>query len=1427
MRRLRHHLQIAAAALLALALPARADSLGPNGVCIQDDSGSGWCAAIEDVSGVKALDVNVVQIVGGPGGAGGDVDQGAAGVDPWLVTGTLTCEGPLTNAELRGVPVPVSGTLTCEGPLTDAELRATPVPVDATGQALDCSAATVSIAATALPLPANASAETGGNLDAILAALLGTLSVSGTVTANLGTIGSAATAANQATEITSLSSIDGKLATLGAHNTAGSVSVAPATDATFLISGSVSCSGTVTCSGPLTDAQLRASAVPVDATGSAVSCSGTVTANIGTTGGLCLDATLTGGTALSIVRGGAKGATAAATATSTAQGADHQALDVQLYSGAGAIDPTQVRPLTSSDVVTCAQATAASLKATVTQGPAGASAWLVDGSGVTQPISAASLPLPTGAALDTTVSGLEVAQASTTSGQVGPLCQGAATTSAPSYTTAKTYPLSLNTSGGLRVDGSGVTQPVSGSVTCSGTVAVTQGTSPWVVDGSGVTQPVSGTVTCAQATAASLKATVTQGPAGASAWPVDPSGVTSPVSVASLPLPSGAATEATLALLPLAQASTTAGQSGPLAQCAVTTNAPSYTTAQTDPLSCTTGGRLRVDGAGGTFPVSYSSGTFIVGDGSGPLTVDGTVAVSNAFALDSSVNGLLLAQASTTSGQSGPLCQTATTTSAPSYTTAKTNPLSTTTAGALRVDGSGVTQPVSQIGTWSELAKGDTAVGGALSTNPVHIGYADASGNVQRLTGLLTDYDSGAGSQNMSAFGILIPKSGGAVAGGDTNNPFATSNAILDALSLAQASTTSGQSGVMALGAVTTGNPTYVTAKTYPLSIDTSGGLRVSMINSVAGGTSSTYGSAFPSVGTAAGFTDGTNMQGAKVYDRDTGGGTDYVLGCNLRLGASGASVEFGTSSNPFRIDPTGSTTQPVSGTVTANQGGAPWSASQSGTWNIGTVTTLTSITNAVTAKQVDATTIAQSLSMASVSNAVTLTLGYGQSSAAVQITGGSWTGTLVFEAQLDGSNWYAVQGIVPTTGAATAGTTVNGQWTIPVAGYAAVRVRVSVTGSNSATVSIGGSAGTNLISLANALPTGANVVGAVTQSGGPWTSDLTKIGGTNVGATNPLYVSGGIDDAASTSGKKALLLAAVSGSTSYWLTADNNGLLKISGGAANGAAVLGNPVRVAGSDGTNAYTFKTDTSGNLGVGLGSAGSASTNVVTIQGIASMTAVQDDLVKVGGATYSLAVKPAATSAPVIVSQDATYLAGVFAAASAGSKDYLNVFNGSGSGKVMKVRKVTVTPEFAGTVTGAAASFLMKRFTTDGATCTTVTPTLIDTTNAAVPAQVTATSTCTTDPAGTVVQLGTCTVAADDGNTTGGMMQHICYEAIANGAQPWTFQTGQGLTLTNTSTAPGWLVTATITFTLEYLHPAFLVLLALALRRRRSVLWTPGQ
>ena len=80
--------------------------------------------------------------------------------------------------------------------------------------------------------------------------------------------------------------------------------------------------------------------------------------------------------------------------------------------------------------------------------------------GATFAVSAAALPLPAGAATAANQPTAAVA-GSATSGQTGNLDLGAVSTASPSYVTGTSNFLSLNTSGGLRVDGSGVTQPVS------------------------------------------------------------------------------------------------------------------------------------------------------------------------------------------------------------------------------------------------------------------------------------------------------------------------------------------------------------------------------------------------------------------------------------------------------------------------------------------------------------------------------------------------------------------------------------------------------------------------------------------------------------------------------------------------------------------------------------------------------------------------------------------------------------------------------------------------------------------------------------------------------------------------------------------------------------------------------------------------------
>lgn len=175
--------------------------------------------------------------------------------------------------------------------------------------------------------------------------------------------------------------------------------------------------------------------------------SGTVTANIGTTGGLALDTTVS-----------------------------------------GLLTDTQLR------------ASPVPISGTVTANAGTGNFTVVQSSGANLHVNVDNFPADADA----------LAQGSTTLGQLGALVMGAVTTNAPSYTTAQTNPLSLDTSGLLRIslkDSPSNTNkflvtadPItfaapqdviidSGTITTiTNPVTVNQGTSPWVVSGA-VTLP--------------------------------------------------------------------------------------------------------------------------------------------------------------------------------------------------------------------------------------------------------------------------------------------------------------------------------------------------------------------------------------------------------------------------------------------------------------------------------------------------------------------------------------------------------------------------------------------------------------------------------------------------------------------------------------------------------------------------------------------------------------------------------------------------------------------------------------------------------------------------------------------------------------------------------------------------------------------------
>lgn len=219
------------------------------------------------------------------------------------VSGTVTASGPLTDAELRATPVPVSGTVTASGPLTDAQLRATPVPVSGAITNTTLSVVGGGAEATALRVTvANDSTgllsvdDNGGSLtvDAPVgtpvfvrlsdgAAPIATLPISA-ASLPLPTLAATSTIQTDKSQFTKITDgTDTALVTAAGEvnviataqpgvdigdvtiNNAAGASAVNIQDGgnTITVDGTVAVSGSVAVTGPLTDAQLRATSVPV------------------------------------------------------------------------------------------------------------------------------------------------------------------------------------------------------------------------------------------------------------------------------------------------------------------------------------------------------------------------------------------------------------------------------------------------------------------------------------------------------------------------------------------------------------------------------------------------------------------------------------------------------------------------------------------------------------------------------------------------------------------------------------------------------------------------------------------------------------------------------------------------------------------------------------------------------------------------------------------------------------------------------------------------------------------------------------------------------------------------------------------------------------------------------------------------------------
>ena len=507
-------------------------------------------------------------------------------------------------------------------------------------------------------------------------------------------------------------------------------------------------------------------------------------------------------------------------------------------------------------------------------------------------ISAASLPLPAGAATETTLAKLPLAQASATSGQSGPLIQGAVTTAAPTYTTGQTSPFSLTTAGALRVDNSGVTQPV------SGTVAATQSGTWNIGTLTSITNPVAVTGTFWQ--------------------------TTQPISASSLPLPTGAATETTLAAAKTDLDKFTFTATRLLVDGSGVTQPVSGTVAVSSLPSIPAGSN-----AIGSVSVSNFPATTAVTQSTSPWVVSGTVTANigttNGLALDATVSGLEVAQASTTSGQKGILELGAVTTVAPTYTTGQTSALSLTTAGALRVDNSGVTQPVSGTVT-ANAGTGTFTVGQATGTNLHTVvdsgtvaatqsgtwNITNVSGTVSLPTGAATAALQTTGNTSLSSIDTKTPALGQALMAASSPVVIASNQSAIP-VSGTFWQTTQPVSGTVA-----------VTQSTSPWVVS---------------------GTVTANLGTIAGVATETTL--AAINTKLT---TGTVIG-DVNAAQKGTwnigTVTAVTSiTNPVAVTGTfWQTTQPVSGTVTANAGTGTFTVGQATGTNLHTVVDSGSIT--------------------------------------------------------------------------------------------------------------------------------------------------------------------------------------------------------------------------------------------------------------------------------------------------------------------------------------------------------------------------------------------------------------------------------------------------------------------------------------------------
>lgn len=210
-------------------------------------------------------------------------------------------------------------------------------------------------------------------------------------------------------------------------------------------------------------------------------------------------------------------------------------------------------------------------------------------------------------------------------------------------------------------------------------------------------------------------------------------------------------------------------------------------------------------------------------------------------------------------------------------------------------------------------------------------------------------------------------------------------------------------------------------------------------------------------------------------------------------------------------------------------------------------------------------------------------------------VTGGT-SGVVAQGSTTSGQTGMMVQGAV-TTAAPTYTTAQTSPLSLDTTG--ALRVNVTAGGAGGGIVT---NAGTFAVQNTTATPAGTNTIGSVKVTDGTNTAAV-KAASTAPSTTDPAIVVAISPNSVNANG------SATSANSAPVVIASDQVAIAVKGNAANGSAVSGNPILIAGSDGTNARSLATDTSGRqVAVGAGTAGTATGGVLTVQGVASMTPV---------------------------------------------------------------------------------------------------------------------------------------------------------------------------------------------------------------------------